>query len=114
MVQPVPAVLGIADTSADTLDERDHFAAPPTAAYGIVLAMVTIAYVIFEKAIIAYNGPGSKLAAAVGNEWKGVLSLAIYVMGLLLAFVSPWIAVALYIAVALLWFVPDRRIEAAL
>jgi hypothetical protein len=57
--------------------------------------MVTIACVIFEKVIIADNGVGSKLAAAVGYEWKGILSLAIYVAGLLLAFVSPWIAVAL-------------------
>jgi uncharacterized membrane protein len=88
-----------------------HFAAPPTAAYGIVLGMVTIAYVMFEKAIIAFNGPDSKLAAAIGTEWKGLLSLGLYLVGIAVAFVSPALAIAIYVAVALLWFLPDRRIE---
>jgi uncharacterized membrane protein len=91
-----------------------HFAAPPTAAYGIALAMVTIAYILFEKAIIACNGRDSKLASAIGVEWKGILSLAAYIAAAALAFVSPWIAIALYVLVALSWFIPDRRIEAVL
>ena len=89
-----------------------HFAASPTAAYGVVLAMVTLAYVLFEKAIVAYNGSGSKLASAIGMEWKGLLTLGLYIVAISLAFVSPWIAVALYVVAALLWFLPDRRIEA--
>jgi uncharacterized membrane protein len=91
-----------------------HFAPPPTAAYGIVLAFVTIAYILFEKALIACNGPDSKLASAVGVEWKGKLTLAAYIAAAALAFVSPWIAIGLYVATSLLWFVPDRRIETLL
>ncbi|WP_158816540.1 TMEM175 family protein [Methylocapsa sp. S129] len=91
-----------------------HFAAPPTAAYGVALALVTIAYILFEKALIACNGADSKLAKAVGAEWKEWLTLAAYVVAAGFAFVSPWIALALYIAIALSWFIPDRRIEAIL
>ena len=82
--------------------------------YGADLAMVTMAFVVFEKAIIACNGPGSKLAAAIGSEWKGALSLGVYLIGFLVAFINPWIAVGLYPVVSLLWFVPDRRIESRL
>jgi uncharacterized membrane protein len=88
-----------------------HFASQPTAEYGVVLAMVTIAYVVFEKAIIALSGPDSKLAAAIGTEWKGLLTLGIYLVGIFAAFVSPALAIGLYVAAALLWFLPDRRIE---
>jgi uncharacterized membrane protein len=91
-----------------------HFAAPPTAAYGVVLALVTVAYILFEKALVACNGADSKLASAIGSEWKGKLTLAAYVIAAALAFVSPWIAIALYVATSLLWFIPDRRIEALL
>jgi uncharacterized membrane protein len=91
-----------------------HFEALPTAVYGADLAMVTMAFVVFEKAIIACNGPGSKLAAAIGSEWKGALSLGVYLIGFLVAFINPWIAVGLYLVVSLLWFVPDRRIESRL
>lgn len=88
-----------------------HFAAAPTAAYGVVLAMASIAYVLLERSIIACNGPNSKLARAVGSDLKSKLSFSGYVLAILLAFVRPWIAIALYVAIAMLWFIPDRRIE---
>jgi TMEM175 potassium channel family protein len=91
-----------------------HFAAPPTAAYGVTLVMVTAGYLLFERAIIARNGPDSRLAAAIGGEWKGKLTLAAYVVAAGLAFVNPWIAIVLYVGIALLWFIPDRRIETAI
>ena len=83
----------------------------PVAAYGTVLTGAAIAYLILERAIIAANGPNSSLAAAVGTESKGRMSLTLYVLGVVLAFVQPWISIALYVAVALMWLVPDRRIE---
>ncbi len=87
------------------------FSPAPVAAYGAVLAMAAIHYVILERTIIAVNGPHSALATAVGSDTKGAVSLALYVGGIALAFVQPWVSIALYIAVALMWFVPDRRIE---
>ena len=90
-----------------------HFAAAPTAAYGVVLAMSSIAYVLLERAIIACNGPDSRLARAVGSDLKSQMSLVIYLLAIALAFLRPWIAIALYVVIALIWFVPDRRIESA-
>jgi len=87
------------------------FTTAPVAAYGVVLAGAAIAYLILERTIIAVNGPDSGLAAAVGSDSKGRISLTLYVLGVALAFVGPWISVALYVAVALMWLVPDRRIE---
>jgi uncharacterized membrane protein len=87
-----------------------HFAPPPTAAYGIVLALVAIAYLWLEKALVGCN-PESKLAKAIGNERKARFTLAIYVVAVALAFFNSWIAIALYVAASLLWFIPDRRIE---
>lgn len=92
------------------MDEA-HFVAAPTAFYGAVLALTSISYVLLERAIIACNGPNSKLARAVGNDRKGVLSLFLYVLAVPLAFVRPWIAIAIYVAIAMIWFIPDRRIE---
>ena len=86
----------------------------PTAAYGIVLAMAAISYSLLQWAIVASNGRSSTLAVAVGSDLKGKLSIAGYVVAIPLAFVSPWIAVVLYVAIALMWFVPDRRIETIL
>ncbi|HEY1864952.1 MAG TPA: TMEM175 family protein [Roseiarcus sp.] len=83
----------------------------PVAAYGVVLSMAAIGYSLLERAIIACNGRTSGLAVAVGRDFKGWLSIGLYFVSIPLAFVSPWISVALYIAVALIWFVPDRRIE---
>jgi len=88
-----------------------HFAAAPTAAYGVVLAMAAIAYLWLERSIIACNGPNSKLARAVGSDLKGKVSLLIYCAAIPLAFVRPWIAIVLYVLNAALWFIPDRRIE---
>jgi uncharacterized membrane protein len=85
----------------------------PTAAYGAVLAMASVGYTRLQQAIIAANGRTSRLATALGHDLKGKLSLAAYLLGVPVAFFRPWIAVALYVAVALMWFIPDRRIETA-
>ena len=90
------------------------FTAAPVAAYGTVLTFAAICYVILERTIIAVNGPDSRLAAAVGSDRKGRVSMVLYVLGVVFAFVQPWISIALYIAVALMWLVPDRRIESLL
>jgi uncharacterized membrane protein len=85
----------------------------PTAAYGAVLAMAAVGYSQLQRAIIACNGRSSRLATALGNDLKGKASLATYVASVPLAFLNPWLAIALYAAIAVMWFVPDRRIEAA-
>jgi uncharacterized membrane protein len=93
---------------------ENHLASVPAAAYGLVLLMAAIAYYILQRAIIAEQGPDSLLASAIGNDWKGKLSPVLYLVAILLAFVSPWMANGLYAFVALVWLVPDRRIERAL
>lgn len=93
--------------------DETHFAPMPTASYGVVLALSAIAYVLLERSIIAYNGPHSKLAHAVGSDVKAKLSLSIYVLAIPLSFIHAWIAIALYVLVAIIWFIPDRRIESA-
>ena len=93
---------------------QNHLAAIPTAVYGFVLFMAAIAYYILQLAIMARQGAGSVLAAAVGRDLKGKLSPLSYLAAIGLAFVSVWIANALYLGVALLWLIPDRRIERAL
>ena len=90
---------------------ENHFASFPAAVYGFVLLMAAIAYFILQQRIIASQGEGSLLKKAVGNDWKGKLSPLLYVTGIALAFVSQWIAVAIYVIVALIWLLPDRRIE---
>jgi uncharacterized membrane protein len=91
--------------------DETGFTALPTAAYGVVLAMAAFGYILLERAIIACNGRSSRLAAALGNDLKGKASFALFVIAIPLAWLRPWMAVALYVVVALLWFVPDRRIE---
>jgi len=91
--------------------DETGFAALPTSAYGIVLAMAAVGYTLTQRALIASNGKDSPLAAALGSDLKGKASLAFYIAAIPLAFLSPWLAIALYIVVALMWFVPDRRIE---
>ena len=86
----------------------------PIAAYGFVLTLSAIGYAWLERAIIAANPHNRVLARAIGSDWKGWLSLAAYVATMPLAFVSPWIAIAIYLAVAILWLIPDRRIEKAI
>jgi uncharacterized membrane protein len=90
---------------------ENHFAPLPTAVYGSVLLMSGIAYTILSNAIIAEHGPDSLLARALGRDWKGRLSLVAYAVAIPLAFVNQWIADAIYVGVAAMWFVPDRRIE---
>ncbi|HTF57378.1 MAG TPA: TMEM175 family protein [Planctomycetota bacterium] len=86
----------------------------PTALYGVDLLFAAIAYTILQTAILARQDSGSKLATAVGKDIKGKLSVALYVLAIPLAFVRPWISAALYVLVALIWLVPDRRIESVL
>lgn len=93
---------------------ENHLAPAPTAIYGGVLLMAAIAYVILQGAIIRQQGPGSLLAAAVGGDRKGKLSVVGYSAAIGLSFVRPWIAGVLYTLVALMWLIPDRRIEHAL
>jgi len=93
---------------------ENHVAPVPTAVYGVVLLLAGVAYYVLQSTIIAQQGPGSLLASAVGRDWKGKVSPVIYLSAVPLAFVSPWIANGMYALVALLWLVPDRRIERAL
>jgi len=88
------------------------FTALPTAAYGVVLSCAALSYTLLQWQIIRVNGRESLLAVAVGNDLKGKLSIALYLLAIAVAFVRPWGAIALYVAVALIWLVPDRRIEA--
>ncbi len=90
---------------------ENHLAAIPTAIYGFVLLMAAIAYLILERAIIAKQGRESFLALALGKDWKGKLSSALYVAAIPLAFINSWIASAFYVFAALLWLIPDPRIE---
>ncbi|MEO6212961.1 MAG: TMEM175 family protein [Vicinamibacterales bacterium] len=85
--------------------------AVPNGLYGTVLLCCGLAYTILQRTIVAAQGRGSKLAEAVGRDRKGMASLALYLTAIPLAFVSPWGSIALYVTVALLWLVPDRRIE---
>ena len=90
---------------------ENHFAAAPSALYGGVLLAAAIAYWILQQAIIASHGPDSALKAAVGRDWKGKLSPLVYVCAIVSTFFWSWVAQILYIAVALVWLIPDRRIE---
>ena len=93
---------------------ENHSAAAPSALYGLVLLMAAIAYWILQQQIIAAQGPESILKKAVGADWKGKLSPVTYLVGIAAAFIWPRLAQALYLLVALLWLVPDRRIEKVL
>ncbi len=93
---------------------ENHLAPTPTAIYGFVLLMAAIAYYILQRTIIAQQGRDSLLAAAIGKDFKGKVSPVCYFSAIPLAFVSPWIACGLYVFVALMWLVPDRRIERVL
>jgi TMEM175 potassium channel family protein len=90
---------------------ENHFAPKPTAAYGIVLLLAAIAYYVLQQAIIRSQGPRSELAAAVGRDWKGRVSPIGYAVAILAALVQPWVAGVLYGVIALVWLVPDSRIE---
>jgi uncharacterized membrane protein len=93
---------------------ENRFPPGPTFLYGFVLLMAAIAYYLLEQAIIAEHGATSVLKKAVGADWKGKLSPILYFFAMLRAYSEPWLANGVYIAVALLWLVPDQRIERAL
>ena len=93
---------------------ENHFAPLPTALYGLVLLMAAVAYWLLEQAIIASEGRDSLLKRAVGRDWKGKLSPLLYGIAIAATFMRPWIAQAIYVSVAILWLVPDPRIERAL
>jgi uncharacterized membrane protein len=90
---------------------RNHFAPVPTAVFGAVNLAAGIAYYVLQQTIIADQGKGSPLAAAIGRDAKGKISPTLYALAIPLAFVNQWISDALYVAVALMWLVPDPRIE---
>jgi uncharacterized membrane protein len=90
---------------------ENHFAPLPVAMYGVVMLMSGIAYYLLSRILIRHHGRDSALALAVGHDIKGVLSLAIYVLAIAIAFFNRWISLGLYVAVAVMWLVPDRRIE---
>jgi len=91
----------------------EHHTAPlPTAVYGGVLICAALAYTVLVRSLLALEGPHSKLAKAIGGDAKGYVSLALYAVAIAISFLVPVIADALYLTVALIWFVPDRRIEA--
>jgi uncharacterized membrane protein len=87
------------------------FRALPVASYGAVLAMAAASYMVLEWALIACNGPESPLATAVGSRSKEWISLAAYIAAIVLAFWQPFVSIAIYVAISLAWFLPDRRIE---
>ncbi|HYB64396.1 MAG TPA: TMEM175 family protein [Steroidobacteraceae bacterium] len=91
--------------------DETGFVAAPTAAYGVVLACAGLSYTTLQRQIIALNGRESRLAQATGDDLKGKLSIALYLAAIVLAFVWPWLAILLYVTVALIWLVPDSRIE---
>ena len=90
---------------------ENHFATLPVAAYGVVLLCSAIAYTVLARAIMRLEGPDSVLAHALGRDIKGKISMALYAAAIPLAFVNPWISMASFVIVAILWVVPDRRIE---
>jgi uncharacterized membrane protein len=90
---------------------ENHFAPLPTAVYGVVLLLAAIAYYILVRVLLAAQGPDSKLAQAIGHDFKGILSPILYVAAIPLAFVHQAISNVIYVGVALMWLVPDRRIE---
>jgi uncharacterized membrane protein len=93
---------------------ENHVAVLPTVLYGVVLLLAAMAYYLLQSVIIAEQGQGSALKAALGRDLKGKLSPVIYAAAIGLAFVSPWLAISLYVVVALMWLVPDRRLESRL
>jgi uncharacterized membrane protein len=93
---------------------ENHFTKWPVVLYGVVLMLAALAYWLLQRTIIAVQGPHSLLRRAVGQDWKGKISPVLYALGIGLAFWLSWVSQVLYLLVALLWFIPDRRIEHAL
>jgi uncharacterized membrane protein len=89
---------------------ENHFSQWPVALYGLVLLLAAIAYTILVRVLLA--APGNELlASALGSDFKGKISMVIYAVAIPLAFVQPWLALAIYVIVAMMWLIPDRRIE---
>ena len=93
---------------------ENYFTALPTAVYGAVLLMAAIAYYVLERTIIRAQGPESILQKAVGRDWKGKLSPLLYVVAIIATLLSPMLSQVIFVAVALIWLIPDRRIESVL
>ncbi|KYC35648.1 hypothetical protein WA1_07480 [Scytonema hofmannii PCC 7110] len=93
---------------------ENHFAALPVALYGVVLLLAAVAYFVLTRSLIAHHGKDSALATAVGEDFKGKVSVVLYALAILLSFVNSWLACGLYVLVAVLWLIPDRRIEKTL
>jgi len=90
---------------------ENHFTTVPTALYGVVMLLAAIAYYILQSLIVAQQGPDSKLAKSIGRDFKGKLSPVLYAVAIGTAFFEPWISGCIYVFVALMWLIPDRRIE---
>jgi uncharacterized membrane protein len=93
---------------------ENHFAALPVALYGVVMLLAGTAYFILTRVLLKVHARDSELAIAIGNDFKGKISLVIYAVGILLAMVNSWLACALYVLVSIIWLIPDRRIERTL
>lgn len=93
---------------------ENHFAAIPVALYGVVLLMAAIAFLILQKIILSVHGNDSILSKAVGHDFKGKISPVLYLVGIVSTYFNSWIGCALYVLVAIIWLVPDRRVEKAL
>jgi uncharacterized membrane protein len=93
---------------------ENHFASLPAAAYGLTLLMAGVAYVILQQRIIAAEGDRSLVKRAVGGDWKGKVSLVLYLAAIAVAFLAPWVSVGIYALTAMIWVIPDRRIERVL
>jgi uncharacterized membrane protein len=90
---------------------ENHFAKWPVALYGIISFMSGVAYYFLAHCLASLHGKNSTLAAALGNDWKGIISVIAYLLGIGLCFIQPWLGVATYMLVAAMWFIPDKRIE---
>jgi len=90
---------------------ENHYAPLPVATYGVMLLLAGIAYFVLTKSLVAHHGRESKLAKSIGNDWKGMVSVVAYLVAIPIAFLKPWLACVLYTFVALMWLLPDRRIE---
>jgi uncharacterized membrane protein len=90
---------------------ENHFGMWPVALYGVVSLMAGTAYYILARLLVRCNGADSPIARALGHDFKGKISVLMYALAIALAFASPWVAIALYVAVAVMWLVPDRRFE---
>jgi len=90
---------------------ENHYAPLPVATYGVMLLFAGIAYFVLTKSLVAHHGRESTLAKSIGNDWKGMVSVVAYLVAIPIAFLKPWLACVLYTFVALMWLLPDRRIE---